>query len=189
MSYFTALFDACVLYPAPLRNLLMHLALTDLFRAKWTDAIHEEWMRSVLESRPDLSREQLQRTRALMDAHVRDCLVAGYEELIPALILPDPDDRHVLAAAIQSGAETIVTYNLADFPEESLAKWGITAQHPDEFIVHLIDLAAPLVCIAAKRHRESLKNPPKTVDEYLRTLEQQGLAQTVSQLRRFGELI
>ena len=83
MSYFTALFDACVLYPAPLRDLLMHLALTDLFRAKWTDAIHDEWMRSVLESRPDLSRERLQRTRDLMDAHVRDCLVAGYEELIP----------------------------------------------------------------------------------------------------------
>ncbi len=189
MSYFTALFDACVLHPAPLRDLLMHLALTDLFRAKWTDAIHDEWMRSVLECRPDLSREQLQRTRKLMDAHVRDCLVTGYEDLIPALVLPDPDDRHVLAAAIRSGADVIVTYNLSDFPPESLTKWGITPLHPDEFIFHLIDLAAPLVCIAAKRHRESLKNPPKTVDEYLGTLERQALARTVSELRPFAELI
>ncbi len=189
MSHFTAIFDACVLHSAPLRDLLMHLALTDLFRAKWTAAIHEEWMRSVLESRPDLSREQLQRTRELMDAHVRDCLVTGYEDLIPVLTLPDPDDRHVLAAAIRSGADVIVTYNLADFPAEALAKWGITPQHPDDFIFHLLDLAAPLVCVAAKRHRESLKNPPKTVDEYLGALERQGLAQTVSELRRFGELI
>ena len=189
MSYLTALFDACVLYPAPLRDLLMHLALTDLFRAKWTAAIHEEWMRSVLESRPDLSREQLQRTRDLMDAHVRDCLVTGYEDLIPVLTLPDPDDRHVLAAAIRSGADVIVTYNLDDFPVKSLAKWGITPQHPDEFITHLIDLAPPLVCVAAKRHRESLKNPPKTADEYLGALERQGLAQTVSELRRFAALI
>ena len=90
MSHFTAIFDACALYTAPLRDLLMHLALTDLFRVKWTDAIHEEWMRSVLEHRPDLSREQLQRTRNLMNAHVRDCLVTGYEELIPVLTLTRP---------------------------------------------------------------------------------------------------
>ena len=154
----------------------MHFALTDLFRAKWTEAIHEEWMRSVLKVRPDLSREQLQRTRELMDAHVRDCLVTGYEELIPVLTLPDPDDRHVLAAAIRSGADVIVTYNLDDFPAESLAKWGILPQHPDDFIIHLIDLAAPRVCAAAKRHRESLKNPPKTVEEFLGALERQGLA-------------
>lgn len=101
MTHFTALSDACVLYPAPLRDLLMHLALTDLFRAKWTDQIHDEWIRSVLEQRPDLRREQLERTRQLMNAHVRDCLVTGYEDLIPALSLPDPDDRHVLAAAIR----------------------------------------------------------------------------------------
>ncbi len=78
----------------------MHLALTDLFRPKWTDDIHEEWMRSVLKTRPDLRREQLERTRDLMNAHVRDCLVTGYEDLIQGLALPDPDDRHVLAAAI-----------------------------------------------------------------------------------------
>lgn len=130
VSQFTAILDACVLHPAPLRDLLMHLALTDLFRAKWTDAIHEEWIRSVLENRLDLTREQLERTRQLMNAHVRDCLVTNYEDLIPVLTLPDPDDRHVLAAAIRSSADVIVTFNLGDFPPETLKKWGIEGATP-----------------------------------------------------------
>ena len=90
-SSFTVLYDSCVLYPAPLRDLLMQLALTDLFRAKWTDAIHEEWMRNVAADRPDLSRAQLERTRDLMNANVRDCLVTGFEPLVDAL----PDARLV----------------------------------------------------------------------------------------------
>ena len=67
--------DACVLYPAPLRDFLMHLALLDLFRARWTEEIHTEWIRNVLRQRPDLKQEQLQRTRELMNLHVRDALV------------------------------------------------------------------------------------------------------------------
>lgn len=189
MSSFTALLDACVLHPAPLRDLLMHLALTDLFRAKWTEQIHDEWIRSVLEQRPDLRREQLDRTRQLMNAHVRDCLVTGYEALIPALNLPDPEDRHVLAAAIRAGADVIVTYNLHDFPGVALAPYGIDAQHPDEFVAHLLDLAPQTVCIAAKRQRHSLRKPPATVNEFLATLERQGLPQTVAALRHFAELL
>lgn len=115
-SHFTVVYDACVLYPAPLRDLLMRLALTDLYRARWTDRIHDEWMHSVLKQRPDLKREDLERTRELMNAHVRDCLVTGFEYLIPVVELPDPDDRHVVAAAIHAGADLIVTFNLQDFP-------------------------------------------------------------------------
>lgn len=118
MSGLTVVYDACVLYPAPLRDLLMHLAVTDLYRAKWSDAIHDEWTRNVLRDRPDLKAEQLQRTRNLMNAHVLDSLVAGFEPLIPDITLPDPDDRHVLAAAIHCGADIIVTFNLKDFPDE-----------------------------------------------------------------------
>lgn len=185
----TVLYDACVLYPAPLRDLLMHLAVTDLYRAKWTDAIHDEWTRSVLKDRPDLTLEQLQRTRDLMNSHVRDCLVTDYERLIDAVTLPDPGDRHVLAAAIRAGANLIVTFNLNDFPEKDLKPYGIEAQHPDDFLTFQLDLAPNIVCAAAKRHRESLKSPPKDVDQYLATLEAQGLGQTVSSLRRFAELI
>ena len=188
MSQFTAILDACVLYPAPLRNLLMHLALTDLFRAKWTAAIHEEWIRSVLDNRPDLTRGQLDRTRQLMDAHIRDCLVADYEDLIPALTLPDSDDRHVLAAAIRSNADVIVTFNLDDFPPETLKKWGIEAQHPDDFINHLLDLAPHLV-LPPQKGSGRASNPPMSVDDFLAALERQGLAQTVAGLRRFADVI
>lgn len=189
MSLFTVLYDACVLYPAPLRSLLMYLAITDLFRARWTDAIHEEWMRNVQKDYPDITRPKAERIRDLMNAHVRDCLVSGYEDLIPALALPDPDDRHVLAAAIRAGANIIVTINLSDFPEETLTKYGIEAQHPDEFIRHLLELAPAVVCGAAKEQRESLKNPPMTVEQYLQCLERQGLAQTVATLRTFAEFL
>lgn len=189
MATFTALYDACVLYPAPLRDLLMQLALTDLFRARWTDQIHDEWIRNVLENRPDLKPGQLERTRELMNAHVRDSLVTGYESLIENLELPDPDDRHVLAAAIRTRASVIVTFNLTDFPAEVLEPLGIESQHPDEFITHLIDLNPGAVSTAAKQQRARLKNPPLTVDEFLSTLEKQQLPETVAHLREFAELI
>jgi predicted nucleic acid-binding protein len=189
VSNFTALFDACVLYPAPLRDFLMNLAITDLFRAKWTKEIHDEWIRNVLKNRPDLTRERLHRTRDLMNSHVRDCLVTGYQDLIPSLTLPDIDDRHVLAAAIVAGADVIVTYNLKDFPATILEQYGIEAQHPDEFITHLIDLASPVVCEAAKRQRMSLKNPPQSVEDLLSAYERQSLAQTVAELRLYDGLL
>ena len=154
MATFTALYDACVLYPAPLRDLLMQLALTDLFRARWTDQIHNEWIRNLLANRPELA-EQLERTRTLMNSHVRDCLVTGYEPLIEGLALPDPDDRHVLAAAIRTRASVIVTFNLKDFPANVLEPLGVESQHPDEFITHLIDLNPAAVCAAAKRQRSA----------------------------------
>lgn len=167
----------------------MHVAVTDLYRAKWTEAIHDEWIRKVLRDRPDLSWPQLQRTRSLMNSHVRDCLVTGYEPFIDAVSLPDPDDRHVLAAAIRSGADLILTFNLRDFPEKALSPFGIEAQHPDDFLTSQLDLAPQSVCVAAKRHRASLKNPPKTVDEYLVTLESQRLIQTASSLKKFADWI
>jgi len=189
VATFVAVYDASVLYPAPLRDLLLHLALTDLFRARWTAAIHEEWIEALLADRPDLSREKLERTRQLMDASVLDCLVEGYEDLIPGLQLPDPDDRHVLAAAIRVGADVIVTANLKHFPPSAIAAYGVDAQHPDQFIRHLVDLAPGPVCVAVKAHRQSLKKPAKSIAEYLETLERQSLPETASALRAFGDLL
>lgn len=189
MRHFIAVYDAWVLYPAPLRDLLMHLALSDLISAKWTNAIHDEWIGSVLRDRPDLTADQLERTRALMNAHVRDCLVTNYEDLIPALTLPNSHDRHVVAAAIRARADVIVTYNLDDFPTAALTKYGIEAKHPDEFIMSLLDFAPHVVCSAVKRQRQSLKNPPRNVDELLETFEGQALSQTVAFLRGYTELL
>jgi predicted nucleic acid-binding protein len=185
VASFIVFYDANVLYPAELRNFLMHLAMTGMFRAKWSADVHEEWISSLLKNRPDLTRERLERTRQLMDKAAPDVLVTRYEHLIPGIVLPDENDRHVLAAAIHCGASVIVTFNLADFPRESLREFGIEAQHPDEFIFNLFDLAPGLVIEAAESHRSSLKNPPKNVDEYLAMLEAQGLTQTTSALREY----
>jgi predicted nucleic acid-binding protein len=183
VSNFTVIYDACVLYPAPLRDFLMRLAVTDLFGARWTDEIHSEWIRNVLKERPDLTLEKLTRTKNLMNSHVRDCLVTGYEVLIPGLQLPDPNDRHVLAAAIRCNASIIVTFNLRDFPAQALSPYGIESQHPDDFILHLIDLNPTEICQVVKKHKSSLKSPPKTPEEYLECLLRQGLPQSVTALQ------
>ena len=179
----------CVLYSAPLRDLLMRLALTDLYPAKWTKDIHREWMRNLLKNRPDLTEERLELTRSKMDSHVRNCLVVDYEELIENLKLPDPNDRHILAAAIKANAQTIVTYNLVDFPSSVIAKYGVDAQHPDEFLRHLLDLNPARFMRTVQETRLSLKNPPKNSEEYLTILEKQSLPQTVAYLKEFEWLI
>jgi predicted nucleic acid-binding protein len=134
----------------------MWLGLSGRFRARWSEQIHEEWKRNLLKNRPDLTREQLDRTSALMDRAIPDGLVVGYEALIPGLALPDPDDRHVLAAAIRCNASVIVTFNQKDFPDDILASFGIEAQHPDEFIENLFDLDQAAVVAAAQRQRALL---------------------------------
>ncbi len=140
-------------------------------------------MRNVRANNPAVSEEKLLRTRDLMNAHVRDSLVTGYEGLIAGLSLPDGDDRHVLAAAIRCNASVIVTFNLKDFPAEVLAPWDVSAQHPDEFVSNLIDLHPVPVCLAVERTRRRLKNPPMDVDEYLEMLFRQRLSQSSSMLR------
>lgn len=184
-SRFTVIYDACVLYPAPLRDLLMWLALTDLYHARWSDRIQQEWIRNVLKQRQDIKQEDLERTRVLMNTAVRDCIVDDFEHLIPVVELPDPDDRHVLAAAIHGGASLIVTFNLKDFPSKALEPHNLAAQHPDDFIFDLFDSHPALVCQAVANHRRSLRNPPKSTEEYLDTLLKQGLTQTVNVLRQW----
>lgn len=178
-----------MLYPAPVRDLLVQLATANLFRAHWTDAIHEEWIGSVLKDRSDLTRQQLERTRALMDRAVMDCLVGGCEYLIPGIHLPDADDRHILAAAIHAKADAVVTYNLKDFPPNVLAKHNLEAIHPDDFINFQIDLNESAVVIAAQRCRARLKSPPKTAAEYLDTLAALQLPKSASRLGEWASVL
>ncbi len=146
-------------------------------------------MRNVLVDRPHITRSMLERTRQLMDAHIKDSLVYGYETLAQQVTLPDADDRHVLAAAIIGKAKVIVTFNLRDFPASVLTSYSIEAQHPDAFIVRLMDMDVANVCVAAHKHRQSLQNPPKTIEQYLDSLERQGLAATVARLREYSSFI
>lgn len=188
-SNYTVIYDACVMYPAPLRSLLMYLALSGQFRARWSNDIHREWMRNLLKNRPELDESKVERVRELMDSHVPGALVTGYERLIPGIELPDPDDRHVVAAAIQTRAESIITFNLKDFPDDILAPFNIRAIHPDDFITDLMELNISVVLEAARRQRTALKNPALSPSEYLDCLLKQRLPETVSRLRPFELLI
>lgn len=183
----TVFLDANVLYPAGLRDFLMRLTLGGLFRARWSDLVHEEWTEAVLRNHPDLIRSQLEKTRNLMDKYAAESLVTGFEHRIEHVTLPDPDDRHVLAAAIHCEASMILTRNLKDFPESTLATHGIVAQAPDPFIHALLVSQPEDVLAAARQQRANLKNPPKTVAEYLGSLEQQGLYETVAELKAYVE--
>jgi PIN domain len=164
-SPFTAVYDACVLYPAPLRDFLMWLGLSGRFRARWSAQIHDEWKRNLLVNRPDLTATQLDRTSGLMDLAIPDALVTGHEVLVEGLSLPDPDDRHVLAAAIRCHASVIVTFNERDFPADVLESFGLEAQHPDLFVENLFDLdpaAAPAVEEPSDRCRSLPRHPAST---------------------------
>ncbi len=184
---FCAFLDASVLYPVTLRNLLMRLTLNGLFQARWSKHVHEEWMRAVLRDRSDIAIERLHAVRDAMNEHAEDSIVTGYEGLIEALQLPDLDDRHILAAAIVGQADVIVTRNLKDFPQELLERYGIEAQHPDEFVRHLLDLAPTLVVDALRDQQTALSRPPMSMDEMLALLERIGLVETVAELRRAME--
>ena len=157
--------------------------------ARATSTIHKEWIRAATATRPDIDPDKWALLRNLIDAHAEDCLVTGYEPLIDVVTLPDPNDRHVLAAAIKGQADVIVTFNLKDYPPDILGVYDLNAQHLDVFVRHLIDLWPSAVIAAARTVRSRLKNPPRTVDEYLQTLERQGLVSTVSELRAFEEVL
>ena len=167
----------------------MWLATARAYQPRWTDAIHTEWIRSVLAKRDDVTREQLERTRHLMNQVDPESLVSGYESHIPHLTLPDTDDRHVLAAAITAQAPIIVTFNLSDFPASALAPHGIVALHPDTFLCQLMDAEEEMVLIGVGRHRASLRRPSKTVEEYLSTLQTNGLPRFVTLLEAQKEAI
>jgi predicted nucleic acid-binding protein len=188
LNQFTVLLDSCVLYNAPIRDLLLQLASQGLFRAKWTTRIQEEFMRNLLDKRPDLKRSQLERTCELMNKSILNSLVEDYEELAARLNLPDPDDAHVLAAALKSHSQIIVTFNLKDFPEKILEKYQIEALHPDTFLRSQLDLNPPIFLSCVKAVRARLLKPPKTAQEYLFTLFQH-IPLTVNALKPYSDLI
>jgi hypothetical protein len=165
------------------RDLLIRLARTGLVGARWTGLIHEEWIRNLLRNRPDLTPAQLQRTRELMDLAVPGAVVEDFESWIPRLTLPDPDDRHVLAAAIVAAADVIVTFNTKDFPADAVAAHGINVKDPDAFVLDLLSSHPEMVHAAARAQRASLRKPPRGLDEYLADLASGGLKRFAETLR------
>ena len=181
--------DANVLYPAQLRDFLMRLALGEVFQAHWSERIHEEWTRNVHADYPDITWEDLQRIRELMNGALPGALVTGHEDRIEDLSLPDPGDRHVLAAAIHAGADCIVTFNVRDFPAAELETWGIEATRPDELARGLFDEMPDRIIEVASAHRRSLTRPSKSPEEYIQLLQGCGLEETARLLRKYRERI
>jgi predicted nucleic acid-binding protein len=182
---FVVVYDANVLHPATLRDVLIRVAQEGLVQAKWTNQILDETFESIVKQHPGLDAGKLARTRELMSGAIRDCLVTGYEPLVDVVSLPDPDDRHVLAAAIKSRAQVIVTSNVRDFPESALESWNVEAKTPDEFLLDQFHLSGPVLYGAIQRVADSWKNPPGTVNDVLDRLERTGLVETAALLRHW----
>ncbi len=189
-SRYTAFLDANVLYSAAIRDICMEVALAKMYRAKWSADVHREWIESLLSNRHDLKRINLERTRDLMDLSIPTAMVTGYEQLIEGIpIENDPDDRHVVAAAIIGQCDVIVTNNLSHFPIDKLKDYDLEVQRPDDFLAHHLDLEPGTFCSAVRTSRVGKKNPPYSVEEYLSNLTQQGLVVTVAELRPYLHLL
>jgi hypothetical protein len=179
----TAVLDACVLYPARVRDLLLSLGAAPLFRPIWSNAIHEEWITNVLSNRPDLTRAQLERTRYLMNQAFPDALVRGFEPIISTFTLPDPGDRHVLAAAIYARADLIITTNANDFPAGLLDAHRVTAMHPDLFVDYLFAVDEDEALTAISKMRNRLRSPSMMPQQFIESIEKVGPSQTAHRLR------
>ena len=177
-----AVYDACVLYPFHLRNVLIQCAFDGLVEARWTDDIHDEWMRNLAANTSALPIERLEATRDRMKAVLPEADVADYRPLIAGLELPDSDDRHVLAAAIAGKASVIVTWNLKDFPARNLMPYGVTSQSPDDFLIDLHAAFPDALISSVKRARLNLRKTTPSVEAFVDALQQSGL-------KKFSEVL
>lgn len=189
MARFSAFFDACVLYSPAITDIVMEVAASGLFRPLWSPAVQDEWVRNVIANRPDLPPERVSARRLAMDTFMPASVVTGYGNLLADLTLPDPDDRHVLAAAIVGRADVIVTFNLADSPQHALGSYGLEAQHPDVFLNHQRTLDEPLFISSVKRIRSRLTGAAAEPEGYIENLRSLGLQVIAAELDKVRSLI
>ncbi len=170
MAIYTALIDANVIYAMPVLDIVLEVASTKLFRARWSDDILDEWVRNLSQNRPDIPPDKINALRNVMNQQFPGASVTGHTTLINQLDLPDPNDRHVLAAAIVGRADVIVTFNLKDFPSDKLVPFGIEAQHPDEFLNFQRTLNETLFLTCIKEIRTVAKSAEAKRDGVLSAL-------------------
>lgn len=185
---YTAFIDACSLAGALKRNLLLTLAEAGFFRVRWSEKVLDETrlaIEKILEAKnvPDAT-ERSVRAVVLMKLAFEDAMVASYDDFLDVCDrLPDPGDRHVVAAALKTQAAVIVTDNIRHFPTDVLVPLNIDACTTDEFIANTIELDTGKAVAAIRMMRERLKNPEKTVEVLLLDMEAADLLQTVDLLR------
>ncbi|MBB3180279.1 PIN domain-containing protein [Variovorax sp. Sphag1AA] len=176
-SRYTALLDANVLFPKLQCDALLSLAHAGLYAAKWSVDIEREWLQARSAKFPDSDEANRTKARAMCEA-IPDCMVEGYESFVECLQLPDPNDRHVLAAAIVGHADAIVTNNLSDFPIEALDKHCIDVQTPDQFIVNQLTLHPTQALSALRQMRMRWNNPAHTAETLAKLFEVRGMPLT-----------
>lgn len=185
---FVAVLDACVLYPYRMRDVLLTFAIQGIFRARFTDEIMDEWSRNVIEDMPD-TEESVRGQLELISTKFEECFVTGYKPLIAGLDLPDPDDRHVLAAGIKSSAQVIVTKNHKDFPEDVLEEFDIITVDPDEFLADAFELFPMEATSALRTLRTRLETPSMDVSEFLLDLTRAGMPRLAAKMREQIEFL
>ncbi|GIK96233.1 MAG: hypothetical protein BroJett029_04420 [Alphaproteobacteria bacterium] len=168
-----AVYDACVLYPFHLRNLLVQCAVDRLIAARWTEEVHDEWIRNLSKDNANLSAERLKRTRDLMNGVLPDADVKDYKKHIETVHLPDPDDRHLVAAGISARASLIVTWNTAHFPDGELVKHGLKRRTPDELLIELYNARQDMVVAATANARRNLTKSGISPRDFLEALDRQ----------------
>jgi PIN domain len=178
-----AVFDACILYPFHLRNIVVQAAVDRLVEARWTDEIHDEWIRNLAADTPTIPFERLQTTRRLMNDALPGATVGGYEDLIPTVNLPDPDDRHIVAAAIAAGASVILTWNLRDFPAAALKKYNLHRQTPDTFLADIYDQTPDLAVGSLANARRNLNKSRVSALDFVDILNNLKLGQLATRMR------
>lgn len=193
MSYwpnrFTAVIDTNVLLSNLSRNILLSLAEAGLYRPRWSQATFErEFGHHFLRLRPG-QEAAFSRLRQAMERAFPEALAIEDEQVMGSLTLPDQDDRHVLAAAIQTSAGVIVTRNLKDFPSDILAQHNVESKSDDDFISDCIDMSPLQAVLALKTMRERFKQPEVVADGLLLRMEQVGLPQAAAMLAPFKELL
>lgn len=177
---FTCVLDTNVIFPLWIRDLLMWFAFYELYTPKWSNNIFSEWIDVM--KRKGIGEEEANKRANIMNKAFPDALVENYEPLINTLDLPDLDDRHVLAAAIKTNADLIITNNIKDFPEEILASFDLKAKIPDDFFADIIDLNKELSLAAFRKLVLNKKHPPLDEYEVLDILRNNGLQNTADYL-------
>lgn len=179
-----AVLDACVLHPFHLRNLFLQLAVDDVIDLFWSEEISREWLRSVSARVAAAPMERLIGQLAKMNAVLPTANIQGWERHLTDIRgLPDDNDRHVVAAARQAGAEYIVTWNMAHFPKSILGPLHLSAIDPDDFLMELLKTDAELVGDVVERARLNLTKSAPSWQDYLDTLANQKVVNFVGQLR------
>lgn len=174
MARFSVLLDACVLVPVTLADTLLRLAEADLYRPLWSTAILDEVHQAIEIIHPELADGRAHRRLDAMRGAFEDACVMDWEALVDAIVLPDPKDRHVVAAAQRGRADLIVTMNSKDFPEEQLQALALEVQHPDEFLLNQLDLDPEITIRTLKDQAAAGQNPTITVPSLLERLSRCG---------------